>query len=77
MAKLTDGAAGGNSVRQTRVTVQLVASADEPQAKVAIALPKDPPPSNYIPMGSHVSTWALPAMESDQPARAFSETNHI
>ena len=36
------------------VNVQISTSPDEPKAKIAIALPMEPNPSNYIPMESHV-----------------------
>jgi len=46
----------GHEPDGAQVAVELDAPSAERQAiKVAIALPKDPPPSNYIPMGSHVS----------------------
>lgn len=58
MSNGLDGPDGhsGREPEEDQVAVALDApSAEEKPVRVAIALPKDPPPSNYIPMGSHVS----------------------
>lgn len=57
MTKVTDRARDGK-VRDERVAVQLSTPQDAKGTRLAIALPKDAPPSNYIPMEPHVSDAA-------------------
>eukprot|EP00892_Ulva_mutabilis_P001912 jgi/Ulvmu1/11721/UM008_0132.1 len=67
MAKAENGASddGAAAEYEQAVTVQLLTSADAPKTRVAIALPKQPPPGNYIPMQSRVLVAKL--------ARRFNE----
>eukprot|EP00892_Ulva_mutabilis_P001913 jgi/Ulvmu1/11722/UM008_0133.1 len=66
MAKLVNSTTCESGASEQGVTVELLTSPGELPARVAIALPKQPPLSNYIPMESRVLVAKL--------ARKFNET---